>query len=135
MGLSGESWDYSNWNGGSPDNGGVADVPEEEYAHYCCGGAWNDIYGVDNSGVLNRKQMMVEYTVLPGSLIGACCLDGLCITTAVADCSGNSGSWGGPDSSCADFDCPVSCPGDLNGDGQVDVTDLLLIISAWGACP
>ena len=27
------------------------------------------------------------------------------------------------------------CPADLNGDGVVDVTDLLLMISAWGPCP
>ena len=27
------------------------------------------------------------------------------------------------------------CPGDANSDGQVNVTDLLLVISAWGACP
>jgi len=133
--LSGETSDYSNWNGGGPDNGGVADAPAEEYAHYCCGGAWNDIYGVDSFGVFVRKQMMVEYTTLPGSALGACCLDGLCITTAAADCSGNSGSWGGPNSSCADFDCPENCPSDVNGDGLINVNDLLLLIGSWGVCP
>ena len=68
--LSGESWDYSNWNGGGPDNGRVTDAPEEEYAHYCCGGAWNDIYGVDSFGVFVRKQMIIEFTTLPGSALG-----------------------------------------------------------------
>ena len=133
--LSGETLDYSNWNGGGPDNGGVVDAPAEEYAHYCCGGAWNDIYFVDSFGVFVRKQMMVEYTTLPGSALGACCLDGLCITTAAADCSGNSGSWGGPNSSCADFDCPESCPADVDGNGDVGVSDILLLIASWGACP
>jgi hypothetical protein len=26
-------------------------------------------------------------------------------------------------------------PGDANGDGLVDVDDLLLVINGWGACP
>ena len=28
-----------------------------------------------------------------------------------------------------------TCAGDVNGDGEVDVTDLLDVIAAWGACP
>ena len=28
-----------------------------------------------------------------------------------------------------------ACPGDLNGDGAVDVTDLLAVLAAWGSCP
>jgi plastocyanin len=30
--------------------------------------------------------------------------------------------------------CPVDCPADINGDGAVDITDLLGLIGAWGAC-
>jgi len=30
---------------------------------------------------------------------------------------------------------PVSVPGDLNGDGVVDVNDLLELLSQWGPCP
>ncbi len=29
---------------------------------------------------------------------------------------------------------PTPIPGDLNGDGVVDVSDLLILLSAWGAC-
>jgi len=29
----------------------------------------------------------------------------------------------------------AGCPADLDGDGDVDVTDLLDLLSAWGACP
>jgi len=29
----------------------------------------------------------------------------------------------------------IECPADLNGDGTVDVVDLLLLISQWGECP
>ncbi|MBT7658315.1 MAG: hypothetical protein HN568_07915, partial [Phycisphaerae bacterium] len=28
----------------------------------------------------------------------------------------------------------ASVPGDLNGDGTVDVNDLLVIIAGWGVC-
>ena len=29
----------------------------------------------------------------------------------------------------------VDCPSDTNTDGSVNVTDLLAVITAWGACP
>lgn len=29
----------------------------------------------------------------------------------------------------------IACLGDLNGDGQVNVFDLLLLLENWGACP
>jgi len=28
-----------------------------------------------------------------------------------------------------------SCDADINGDGEVNMDDLLLLIGAWGACP
>ena len=36
-----------------------------------------------------------------------------------------------------DIDAPVvdPCPGDVNGDGVVDVPDLLELLAAWGPCP
>ncbi|MHC5004907.1 MAG: hypothetical protein ACYTJ0_17495 [Planctomycetota bacterium] len=30
---------------------------------------------------------------------------------------------------------PDPCPADINGDGGVDVDDLIAVISAWGTCP
>jgi hypothetical protein len=30
---------------------------------------------------------------------------------------------------------PDECTGDVNGDGMVDIDDLLLVIGAWGPCP
>jgi hypothetical protein len=27
------------------------------------------------------------------------------------------------------------CPADINGDGNVDVVDLLIVLDAWGGCP
>ena len=34
----------------------------------------------------------------------------------------------------ADWGCSTGCDGDANGDGTVNVTDLLAVISAWGDC-
>ena len=31
--------------------------------------------------------------------------------------------------------CGPACPADLNGDGIVDVPDLLLLLGNWGSCP
>jgi hypothetical protein len=46
---------------------------------------------------------------------------------------GGSISWsGGSDP----IECTLSdCAADLNGDGEVDIDDLLLLIGAWGVCP
>ena len=30
---------------------------------------------------------------------------------------------------------PANCGGDINNDRSVNVTDLLVVISGWGACP
>ncbi len=31
--------------------------------------------------------------------------------------------------------CPKQVPGDIDGDGSVGITDLLLLLAAWGPCP
>jgi len=31
--------------------------------------------------------------------------------------------------------CSESCPADINGDNEVNVNDLLTVISTWGSCP
>ena len=43
------------------------------------------------------------------------------------------GSWLGEDVSCDD--CPAACAGDTDGNGVVDIEDLLNMIGSWGACP
>jgi len=126
--VTGEPWDYTRWHSGNPNDDCTSGLQLWDYG----GRNWQDNHDDDPT---RANGFIVEYTTLPGSALGACCLDGLCITTAVADCNGNSGSWGGPDSSCADFECPEICPADLDGDGIVKVHDLLILIAAWGTCP
>jgi hypothetical protein len=41
----------------------------------------------------------------------------------------------GGGTTCEGNPCPTSCLGDVTGDGQVNVSDLLAIIAVWGACP
>jgi hypothetical protein len=66
--------------------------------------------------------------------IGACCGPDWCLDLTEADCSAVAGSWQGMDSLCVDpVICSVPCPEDLNGDGLIDVTDLLEIVGSWGS--
>ena len=123
--------EYTNWNGNGPDNNKNPD-PEEECTHYCCDGKWNDIYAVDLSGTVSRKQMIVEYTVLPGTSFGACCIEGICLSTTESDCLANAGTWGGANSSCTALACDTPCLADLNGDGVVDGVDLAFVLGHWG---
>ena len=32
-------------------------------------------------------------------------------------------------------ECPAFCPTDINASGTVNVTDLLALLATWGACP
>ena len=66
--------------------------------------------------------------------IGACCGPDWCLDLTEADCSAVAGSWQGMDSLCVDpVICSVPCPEDLNGDGLIDVSDLLEIVGSWGS--
>lgn len=66
--------------------------------------------------------------------LGACCIDGECAMTIVEACEQAGGtSWNGS-MICADVTCP-DCTGDVNGDGTVNIFDLLAVIGNWGSCP
>jgi hypothetical protein len=51
------------------------------------------------------------------------------------------GPWTDHGGNCMTYDCDgcvppqETCDADLDGDGEVKVADLLLLIGAWGACP
>ena len=64
---------------------------------------------------------------------GACCVGDTCVWTIEDACIQSEGTWN-PSILCADADCP-SCPQDINGDGVVDINDVLSVIGAWGPCP
>ncbi len=61
---------------------------------------------------------------------GACCLsDGSCADLAQDDCTSAGGNWY-PGENCAYFECP--CPGDLDGDRDIDLADLAVLLSYYG---
>ena len=68
----------------------------------------------------------------PGTEVGACCVTEGCLVMRGDDCTALGGTWL-PDGACED--CPASCPGDLDGDGEVGPKDLALLLGAWGVCP
>jgi hypothetical protein len=62
---------------------------------------------------------------------GCCASDGTCAIMNFADCAAIAGTFRGYNAHC-----PVVCtPGDINGDARVNVNDLLVVITYWGACP
>jgi hypothetical protein len=68
--------------------------------------------------------------------VGACCVSGSCLEVTLAACYEAEGSYSGDLTVCASTECTDDyCYGDLNGDGVVNVTDVLGIMAAWGACP
>lgn len=71
---------------------------------------------------------------------GACCFaNGECWEGLTDEnCFSSRGAWGGEGSVCADCNLGGGndCPSDVNGDGTVDVADILELIGAWGmVCP
>ena len=58
------------------------------------------------------------------------------MTITATRCDERKGTWLGEGGSCDDcVAAPETCAADLDGDGEVKVADLLLLIDAWGVCP
>jgi hypothetical protein len=70
-----------------------------------------------------------------GSARGACCIDTMCVLTTASDCFDASGSYAGDGVSCTEGACGEPCPGDIDGNGIVDVIDILAVLNSWGGCP
>jgi len=69
--------------------------------------------------------------------LGACCTNNQasCVMSTQTDCEYFGGNFQGYSVECIDVSCQTSCLGDVTGDGQVNVSDVLVVISVWGACP
>ena len=66
---------------------------------------------------------------------GSCCTNSGCASISESNCSAMGGTWteGG---SCDDCE-PVAddCPADVDGDGTIGFSDVLVILNDWGVCP
>ena len=111
----------------------------------------SDSYLVEWSADCNGDGIVDYGQILDGSLLdengngipdicqqldfGACCYNGGCVLTTNAFCFDAGGSYAGDGTLCKEVDCPTTCPGDIDGDGQVGIVDILVVIDRWGFCP
>ncbi|MBG83832.1 MAG: hypothetical protein CMJ40_04710 [Phycisphaerae bacterium] len=65
---------------------------------------------------------------------GACCVRDDCIMVTMTACVDAGGSWKGENRMCVQGTCPAYCEEDVNGDGRVNMTDVLRVLDAWGMC-
>jgi len=70
----------------------------------------------------------------PANLPAACCINGGCLMLPEDLCESVQGDYL-VDAYCEIAECPTFCSEDVNGDGEVNVSDILAIIAAWGMCP
>jgi hypothetical protein len=79
-------------------------------------------------------------TMPAGCFVGACCVKNECAAvTNEAACLDLGGTYQGGASTCETVSCAPPCPADCvgSGDGEVNVADLLALLSQWnssGAC-
>ncbi|MCI0364994.1 MAG: right-handed parallel beta-helix repeat-containing protein [Phycisphaerales bacterium] len=91
-------------------------------------------------GLLNASNVIA--CDQPLGPVGACCLpQGGCVVTSETNCLAAKGTYQGNATTCEKAGCPdpePSCVSDIappGGDDAVNVSDLLKVISDWGACP
>jgi hypothetical protein len=106
----------------------------------CCGGTgcWEMDYTscLDGGGIFAGEDTICEMVECLGMEAGGCCLNDTCIMAAAESaCLDAGGEFHGALVECEDVECYVGCPEDINGNGSVDVLDIIDLISAWGACP
>ena len=87
-----------------------------------------DLSGANLSGVFNFIFPVSEST-------GSCCVSSGCTTNSESNCTELGGTWteGG---SCDDCQPATDdCPADVDGDGTIGFSDVLVILNDWGVCP
>jgi hypothetical protein len=65
---------------------------------------------------------------------GACCSTTWCLNLTDDDCVAVGGKWSGAETTCKNSEgCASDCQEDIDGDGFVNVNDLLAVVSEWGS--
>ena len=143
--VSGDEWNYTNWNAGEPNGATVGEVVWIESDS----GGWNDhaqansIQGsiIEYSADCNADGIVDYGQILSGQLTDANSNgipDSCEVDPCPGDISGNHavdgvdlaallGTWG--TNGQGEFDC------DIDNDGIVGGTDLAIILGGWGPCP
>ena len=106
----------------------------------CCGGtacwAMEEDNCADGGGTWSGDATVCASVTCESdsSFLGACCVSGYCIQSTEHACVQSGSDFHGINVECIDIIC-VSCPEDVNGDGEVGVLDIIQLISSWGVCP
>ena len=129
---------------GDDDNGGNSGsvyVYEQQ-----ADGGWNPNALIDcnENGICDFDEIAAapiqdanENGILDECEVGACCISTtvVCEIAEEYDCLRFGGQWQGLETTCENVDCPTSCLGDVTGDGEVSIYDLLIVLESWGPCP
>jgi lysyl endopeptidase len=158
--ASGEYWNV-NWSEGTTEPGSsgspLYDANHRIVGQLCCGSAAcgndsNDYYGrsIGLSWSGGTSSSLSEWLDPTGSNVqaldtwnpsaaptGACCVgtSGACLDVNETLCLAGNGIYQGDGSACSGVDClpDPDCPADVDGDGFVNVSDVLTLISSWGS--
>ena len=77
----------------------------------------------------------IDISIFTADQTGSCCTNSGCASISESNCSAMGGTWteGG---SCDDCQPAADdCPADVDGDGTIGFSDVLVILNDWGACP
>ena len=91
-----------------------------------------DLTGADLTGATGPVGWTTEIADL---ITGSCCLSSGCTIISDRQCTEIGGIWteGG---SCDDCQPAADeCPADVDGDGTIGFSDVLVILNDWGVCP
>ena len=92
-----------------------------------------NLSGANLSGAIGN--VIVDISVLVVDQTGSCCVSSGCTTNIEINCTELGGTWteGG---SCDDCQPAADdCPADVDGDGTIGFSDVLVILNDWGVCP
>ena len=89
------------------------------------------IFAGDSIGWESGEMVTIRDTNSPA---GACCIRDVCVQTASVACWEAGGLYRGEATTCVEACAPV-CDEDVTGDGVVNSTDVLRVISSFGFCP
>jgi len=94
-----------------------------------------DLTGADLTGATGDVSAIVDISELAVDQTGSCCTNSGCASISESNCSAMGGTWteGG---SCDDCQPAADdCPADVDGDGTIGFSDVLVILNDWGVCP